>query len=327
MAEPILRIEHFTKRYRSHWTFLPKPAVQDLSLEVFPGEAFGFLGHNGAGKTTTIKCIIGLTSITAGRIIFDGQELRSAAQRTEIGFLPELPYFYDHLSVEETLSLFASLLGLHGQIRTGVVNRVLETLQLTDRRSASVRSLSKGLQQRLGFAQAILHQPKFLLLDEPFSGLDPAGRLDLRHIILDLKKRGTTIFLSSHILSDIEDICDRVAIMAKGELKTVFALRDMPKMFGESFELTAVNVDAIAEELRPHSSFFEVVPDAEGTVVHARYQDAAAAQQAIQKVISSGGRLVSFGSTHMRLEDIFMRITREASRTQPDAGRTPGGAQ
>ena len=215
MATPLLELHDLSKSFRSHWTFRSIPAVQNVSLRVEAGEAFGFLGHNGAGKTTTIKCIIGLIHKTSGAILLNGTPLTGSSQRRSLGYLPEHPYFYDHLTVEETLHFFAALHGFSGADRRRRVDEVLEMVHLGNRRKSSVRALSKGLQQRVGLAQAIINRPKLLLLDEPFSGLDPLGRIEVRNLVLTLRKEGTTIFMSSHILSDVQDICDRVAIMAR----------------------------------------------------------------------------------------------------------------
>src|SRR5262249_6514874 len=157
------------------WTFRPTIAVKDLSLSVEQGEAFGFLGANGAGKTTTMKCIIGLLQKTWGHILLDGEEASHCSKRSHLGYLPELPYFYDHLSVEDTLHSLASLCDLTSLDRKSRVASALELLSLIDKRKTPVRSLSKGLKQGVGLAQAFVHPPRLLFLDEPFSGLDPLG--------------------------------------------------------------------------------------------------------------------------------------------------------
>ncbi len=234
-TKPLLKIENLTKIFRSHWTFRPRVAVKDVSITIHEGETYGFLGHNGAGKTTTIKCIVGLIRPTLGSVTYYSRtnsgerplSLLEAENRKELSFLPEQPYFYDDLTVAETLNFFAALHGYKATAKKERVSEALATVRLDDRANDKVRSLSKGLQQRLGFAQALINNPSLLLLDEPFSGLDPLGRAEFRALILDLKRKGTTIFISSHILPDIQDICDRVAIMAKGELKRELSLNDL----------------------------------------------------------------------------------------------------
>ena len=293
MSQAILELRNLSKTFRSHWTFRPIEAVREISLTVEHGEAFGFLGHNGAGKTTTMKMIVGLLQITKGSIWLDGAELLQPSQHRTIGYLPELPYFYDHLTVEETLDFFARLHEIKQPERSRRVTEVLEQVKLIDRRGLAVRTLSKGLQQRLGLAQAIINRPKLLLLDEPFSGLDPMGRVDVRELITQLKREGTTIFLSSHVLSDVEDICDRVSIMSRGVLAKVFRLEEIPQLFGQSFELTFR--DPNSRELLLQS--------------FATYEEAIAATQ---QVVREGKLIEQFRRCAPKLEEIFMSITRGA---------------
>lgn len=321
--EPILKISNFSKRFRSQWTFRPIQAVSNLSLEVFPGESFGFLGHNGAGKTTTIKTIVGLIRKSAGSITFLGQELPNPAAHTDLGYLPEQPYFYDHLTVTETLDFFARLHNIPGAERKRRVQEMLELVGLSNRARQPVRSLSKGLQQRLGFGQAILNRPKLLLLDEPFSGLDPLGRIDIRNLILDLKRKGTTIVLSSHILSDVEEICDRVSIMANGKLQTVFSLRDTAKLFGESYELklhceSISAADRISlNELSPNITT-EMLAHGESFTLH--FSCYSTATRAIQAALSLGLNIGKFQSKHPSLEEVFIRVTEAERKGAPTAG-------
>lgn len=315
MSNVILKIEHLSKAFRSHWTFRPIEAVKDVSLEVFRGESFGFLGHNGAGKTTTMKCIVGLIHRSRGKIFFQGEELNKTGQRSHIGYLPEQPYFYDHLRVDETLDFFASLHGLKSPERTKRINETLELVGLADRKKMSVRALSKGLQQRLGFAQAIINKPTLLLLDEPFSGLDPIGRMEMRETIVQLKKEGTTIFLSSHVLSDVEDICDRVSIMAKGELRSVFLLADAPALFGQLYELCVQGIERKPElviKISASALGHEHVSTMSTERHLFRFKDYEQAQIAMTELLSQKIPIISFRSCSLPLEDIFMKITRES---------------
>ena len=319
MTPPILELINFSKSFRSHWTFQPKPAVDDISLSVEAGEAFGFLGHNGAGKTTTIKCIVGLIHKSSGRILYQGREI-AGADRSTLGYLPELPYFYNHLSVEETLSFFTALHGFGRRERSKLVAETLERVGLADRKRSSVRSLSKGLQQRLGLAQAIVNRPKLLLLDEPFSGLDPIGRLEVRNLILEMKRAGTTLLLSSHILSDVENICDRVSIMAKGRLKTVFRLADAPQLYGESYQLVlegSAGQDLIAEQLGKLAQ-----PGAVGG--HYSFANYKSAAEALRLAIGAGIKVRDFSSSGPNLETIFMKITGHYTGPDPADGPTGG---
>jgi ABC-2 type transport system ATP-binding protein len=296
-SEHILSIKNLSKDFRNHWTYKKIPAIKNLSFDVLRGETFGFLGHNGAGKTTTIKTILGLLKQTSGEIFYQGRPLRNAADRASIGYLPELPYFYEHLSVEETLRFFLELYDLSSTVlREQLIEETIERVQLGHKRKAPVKTLSKGLQQRLAFAQAIIHSPQLLFLDEPFSGLDPLGRIDLRNLILDLKKSGTTIILSSHILSDVEFLCDRVAIMANGVLQTEFALKDLRKLYGEQVEVEFYDNEELKTEC--FNSYEEAV-------------------SFLDQLRSGGVVLERFQRKVVHLEEIFMKITKQA---QLDAG-------
>lgn len=317
MSDVILSIKDLSKSFYSHWTFRPLKAVENVSLDILRGESFGFLGHNGAGKTTTIKCIVGLIRKTKGSIAFDGKEIGGADWREKIGYLPEQPYFYDHLTVGETLTFFSQLHGFDRAYTKKVVDDVLALVKLENRRNSPVRALSKGLQQRLGFAQAILNKPRLLILDEPFSGLDPIGRLEIRNLILGLKKQGTTIFMSSHILSDVEDVCDRVSIMSNGELKKVFSLREIPDLFGRAYELKIRlslkerNMPSILSEIGKVEDIEETSTDRILTYRFPTYEVARAALDALN---SKQVTIESFNSRGLNLEEIFMKIT-EASRS------------
>ena len=222
-------------RYPSQWLKSGFQAITDLSLQVKPGESFGFLGHNGAGKTTTIKCILGLIAPTKGQISIFGKSSRQTSARLDLGYLPEQPYFYDSLTVFETLKFYGQLSGIASSDLKSRIDHALASVKLTGRASSPIRALSKGLTQRLAMAQAIIARPKLLILDEPFSGLDPIGRHEFRELILSLKNEGATIFMSSHILSDVESICDRASIMSKGELKGVFDLRNLTTSLEQLF--------------------------------------------------------------------------------------------
>lgn len=323
MTKPLLEVKELSKHFRSNWTFRSIRAVQNVSFEVFPAESFGFIGHNGAGKTTTIRCIIGLIKANRGEILLNGERLCTSTQRSVIGFLPEQPYFYEHLTVQETMELFAVLHGIKSADRRTRIRRVLEMVSLADRAKSPVRVLSKGLQQRLGLAQAIVNEPKLLLLDEPFSGLDPLGRMEVRELLLGLKREGTTVFMSSHILSDVEEICDRVAIMARGELKRVFALCDVPRLFGESFELVVdVSADqsALIEKLKGLADEQKTAATSGGQICTFRFANYLRAHRGLADALSAGVRIVSFQNAGLSLEDVFVSIT-ESARTSAAAAQ------
>jgi ABC-2 type transport system ATP-binding protein len=209
------------------WRKRPKVALRPLRLTVEEGEVFGFLGPNGAGKTTTLKLLMGLVSPTGGsaRILdkdFDDPEVKS-----QIGFLPEQPYFYDHLTAKELLNYYGQLSGVPAKTRSAKVDEMLARVGLTDSAGVQLRKFSKGMLQRVGLAQAILHDPKLVFLDEPMSGLDPMGRREVRELIQELHHEGKTVFFSTHILSDAEALCDRVGVIHQGELRGVGAVAEL----------------------------------------------------------------------------------------------------
>ena len=321
MSDILLRIESLSKIYHGHWLLRSAKAVNNLSLDVHRGESFGFLGHNGAGKTTTILCVMGLIRPTGGQITIEGRKLCRPEQYKAIGYLPEHPYFYDHLTVYETLDFFASLHEITQPERARRIRETLGLVGLADRAKSPVRALSKGLKQRLGFAQAMINKPELLLLDEPFSGLDPLGRAETRNLVMDLKKKGTTIFLSSHILSDVEHICDRVGIMARGDLKRVFSLEETPSLFGQSFEL-GIRVGFGLEDLAQHISENAVSRRQKntlsGTVHLLEFSNYDQATKCMKDALTEGLQIVSFRSSGPSLEDIFVDITLESQKGPGD---------
>jgi ABC-2 type transport system ATP-binding protein len=217
---PILETVGLAKDFRHQWTMRRIKVLRKLDLHIEAGEIFGLIGPNGAGKTTTFKLLLGLLRPSGGTVRFEGRPLDLAA-RAAIGFLPEQPYFYDYLSIEETLHLFAHLYGLPGAERRRRVTEVIGQVGLEHKRRSALHTLSKGTLQRLGIAQAIIHRPRLLVLDEPMSGLDPLGRRHMRELILDLRRQGTAVIFSSHILPDAEVLCDRVGILVDGRLRDI----------------------------------------------------------------------------------------------------------
>jgi len=209
------------------WRKRPKRALQPLHLSVEEGEIFGFLGPNGAGKTTTLKMLMGLVFPTAGSARILGKEWTDPDVKAQIGFLPEQPYFYDYLTAHELLNYYGQLSGMAGKDRKAKIEEMLQRVGLTDVKGMQLRKFSKGMLQRVGIAQAILHDPKLVFLDEPMSGLDPLGRREVRDLIEQLKREGKTVFFSTHILSDAEQLCDRVAILNKGELRGIGAVEEL----------------------------------------------------------------------------------------------------
>jgi len=209
------------------WRKRSKRALRPFSLAVEEGEIFGFLGPNGAGKTTTLKILMGLVFPSGGTARILGMELDDPRMKAQIGFLPEQPYFYDHLTARELLHYYGQLSGVRANELSRKVDAILEQVKLSNSANVQLRKFSKGMLQRAGIAQAILHDPKVVFLDEPMSGLDPMGRREVRNLIEDLKARGKTVFFSTHILSDAEALCDRVGIIHQGELRGVGAVAEL----------------------------------------------------------------------------------------------------
>jgi ABC-2 type transport system ATP-binding protein len=222
MSQQAIEIDGLTKDYYTgFWRKRPHRALDGLTLQVEAGEVFGFLGPNGAGKSTTLKLLMGLMFPTAGTARILGRSIEDVSMHRQIGYLPEQPYFYDYLTGRELLDYFARFFGYGPTERRERVERFLERVGLSAAGNIQLRKYSKGMLQRVGIAQAILHDPQVVFLDEPMSGLDPVGRREVRDIILDLRKHGRTVFFSTHILSDAEMLCDRVAVLLAGKLQGV----------------------------------------------------------------------------------------------------------
>jgi ABC-2 type transport system ATP-binding protein len=217
---PAIAIENLVKIYTGKKRTRVE-ALKGISLTVGAGEVFGFLGPNGAGKSTTIKCLVGLLQPSSGKAWIKGESTALVASRRHIGYLPENPAFYDYLTALEYLVFVGKVFAMPAAALNSRCEEVLRQLDLWDARKRPIRGYSKGMVQRLGIAQALLHDPDLYILDEPMSGLDPIGRALVKEIMLDLKRRGKSVFFSTHITSDVESVCDRVGIILKGELQSV----------------------------------------------------------------------------------------------------------
>jgi len=223
-----IEIHNLSKQYPvGFWKKQMRTALKPLELTVAVGETFGFLGPNGAGKTTTLKLLMGILFPTSGSARILGKDFHDPEIKKRIGFLPEQPYFYDYLSAPELLDYYARLSGMSSSERSPRIPQMLERVGLSDVGNKQLRKFSKGMLQRVGIAQAIIHDPEVLFLDEPMSGLDPLGRHEIRELIQSLKDAGKTIFFSTHILSDAEALCDRVGVIHKGELRGVGVVNDL----------------------------------------------------------------------------------------------------
>ena len=241
----ILETRGLMKFYRHPWTFRRICVLEQLDLQINEGEVFGLIGPNGAGKTTTFKLLVGLLRPSGGTVAFCGAPLHPGA-RAAIGFLPEQPYFYDYLTVTETLNFYARLYGLPAHTARERVATVIERVQLSAKRHSALGTLSKGTLQRVGIAQAIICEPRLVILDEPMSGLDPAGRRHMRELILSLQQRGTTVIFSSHILPDAETLCSRVGILTGGRLREIVDLRGDAAATAYVMIVRSADADAVA---------------------------------------------------------------------------------
>lgn len=218
MTEPAVSVQNLTKVFPIPFRRTRLVAVRGLNLEVAPGQVYGLLGPNGSGKSTTLKIILGLVTASSGTTKLFGRDSREVGSREAVGFLPENPYFYKYLTGEETIRFYGKLCGLRGKKLAARTNELLDLVSLQDARGRRLGGYSKGMLQRIGLAQALIQEPKLVVLDEPTAGVDPAGSREIRDLILDLKRRGITVLLSSHLLAQVQEICDRVGILANGVL-------------------------------------------------------------------------------------------------------------
>jgi ABC-2 type transport system ATP-binding protein len=295
------------------WRKKTKIGLKSLHLEVNAGEVFGFLGPNGAGKTTTLKLLMGLIFPTAGSARILGRDWRDPAVRRRIGFLPEQPYFYDHLTPIELLDYYGTLSGVSAADRRARIPRLLERVGLAQNGSLQLRKFSKGMLQRVGIAQAVLHDPEVVFLDEPMSGLDPLGRREIREFIQSLHEEGKTIFFSTHILSDAEALCDRVSVLHHGELRGVGAIAELVSQSRSRFELVWQGPAAIAAIEALGGRCHLAGESVQATVDEKRLQDA------LDVLKAKRARLISVNAVGGSLEDYFMEKLREpeAVEAQP----------
>jgi ABC-2 type transport system ATP-binding protein len=247
MTDPAIAVRGLTKIFPVPFYRQSIIAVRDLDLRVESGEVYGLLGPNGSGKSTTLKIILGLVSPTRGRTEIFGRDSRLVESRVAVGFLPENPYFYKYLTGEETLRFFGRLCGLGGSRLRDRINELLDLVGLTKARKQRLGTYSKGMLQRIGLAQALIHHPKLLVLDEPTAGVDPAGSREIRDLICDLRNRGITVLLSSHLLAQAQEICDRVGILAdgvlvrEGRLEELIAIENRTELVLENASGTLLN--------------------------------------------------------------------------------------
>jgi ABC-2 type transport system ATP-binding protein len=280
-----------------------------LDFEVNEGEIFGYLGPNGSGKTTTIKMVLGLLRQSTGKITCFGKPAASIDARMRIGFLPEQPYFYQHLTALELLEFYADIFGLPHKQKRRTADRLLAVTGLSEFRNTQLSKFSKGMLQRIGLAQALINDPDLIILDEPLSGLDPVGRCEIRDLILELKREGKTVFFSSHILQDVEMICDRVAILSQGSVLKVAKVADVLQ---ESIQCVEITVDDLVVKKAMRLGVGTISRRGGKTVV--TVDSGANVNSVINDLISAGGRISSVVPLRQTLEAYFMCQIRARER-------------
>lgn len=317
MPSPAIEIEKLSKEYPYGFLNLKKKVcLEDLSMQVESGEIFGFLGPNGAGKSTTIKLLMRLIFPTSGSARILGKSIDDISMHAHIGYLPEQPYFYDYLTAAELLDYFARFHDLTANDRRSRTQQVLKKVGLETAGKIQLRKYSKGMLQRVGLAQAILHDPQVVVLDEPMSGLDPLGRREVRDIILELKRDGKTTLFSTHILSDAEMLCDRVGVLVGGKLRGVGTPGEMVGIQAQGmevlFELAAggKNPPLLARATKTGERYRVQVPEAE-------------LYGALDELRAAGARILSIAQIKPTLEEYFMNLL-EADRAQASAVEVSG---
>ena len=298
-AGVVIETRNLSKIYRDFWGRKKVHALKSLDIDVRPGEIFGLLGPNGSGKSTTIKLILGLLFPTSGRVLVFGNDATETQKNERIGYLPEESYLYRFLNAEETLDFYGRLFNMSAADRKRRVDELIRLVGLQGAKHRQLREYSKGMARRVGLAQALINDPDLVLLDEPTTGLDPIGTREMKDLILSLRDQGKTVLLCSHQLADVQDVCDRVAILHQGELKELGRVSDLLKVQ----DITEVHARGLSED----------------------------AKREISEVIARhGGTLESIDNPTATMEDLFLNIVREsearpgARRVSADADGTPG---
>jgi len=300
-----LKIEDLHKSFKLGFIPKKKEILKGISLSVEEGEIFGYLGPNGAGKTTTIKCILGLIFPDKGKMEIFGQPHLSLLAKERIGFLPENPYFYDYLTAKEFLNFYGQLFLLKKKEKEEKISHLLQLIGLERSANLQLRKFSRGMLQRIGLAQALINDPSLVLLDEPLGGLDPLGRKEIRDIIIRLKEEGKTVFLSSHILQDIEMICDRVAIIVNGQIISQGALQDLVR---EKILFTEVILSGLEKkELEGLGEYFSI----HGERILLKVFEEEKIEKILNLVQTKRGKIHSLIPRTETLEDLFVGIVKQ----------------
>ena len=303
--DTVLRIEGLHKSFKTGFIPKRKKILNGISLEVKGGEIFGYLGPNGAGKTTTLKCVLGLIFPDKGKIEIFGQSNLSMKAKEKIGFLPENPYFYDYLSANEFLSFYSDLTLAKKEEKKAKIATLLKLVGLEHVASLQLRKFSRGMLQRIGLAQALINDPSLVFLDEPLGGLDPLGRKEIRDVIVRLKGEGKTVFLSSHILQDIEMICDRVAILVEGQIINQGPLQDL---ISEKVKVTEITISGIGpEDLRDLGEYYS----AQGGRILLKVFEEEKITEVLHMIQTKNGKVHSLTPRTETLEDLFVGAVKQ----------------
>lgn len=309
-----IEIRNLTKKYHNIVGGGTFTAVDHLDLTVEQGQIFGFLGPNGAGKTTTIKMLLGLIFPTSGEARLLGKPIGDISVKYDIAYLPESPYFYDYMTGPELLDFYGQLFGIENKVRNQRIEELIHTVGLGHATGRTLRQYSKGMLQRIGIAQALINDPKLLFFDEPTSGLDPVAHIDIRNLILRLKEEGKTLFISSHGLSDVEMVCDRVAIIHRGELKTTGHVADL--LAGSQVRIVAVGLpDDVRQAV---VNMADKVDDEHGQLTIWE-SDEEKVNTIVDIIRGANAKLVSLTPERRSLEDIFLETVRETAPAEPPA--------
>jgi ABC-2 type transport system ATP-binding protein len=314
VADLAIEVKDLRKTFRTPFARRKVEALRGVSFTVEKGHLFGFVGPNGAGKTTTIRTLMGLIRPTSGTATILGHAIPSRAARFKLGFLPEAPYFYDYLTVGELLDLAGRLFGVPADLRKKRADELIERVGLSRARTQSLKKFSKGMLQRAGLAQALMNDPDLVVLDEPMSGLDPIGRKEVRELMLSLRDAGKTVFFSTHILSDVEAITDRVAIVARGTLVASGTPQELVArtLLGIDIMVRLAD-DAKLDELTAGATHVRRTGD-ELSLTLAATDDVDAW---IARAHTAGAKILSVSPRHETLEDLFLREVASADASAP----------
>ena len=314
----LLDIDHLSKHVRSGFWGLKASILHDVSMQAHAGETFGLLGPNGAGKTTTMKIITGLIRPSRGSVTLWGRDPRLASVRSRIGYLPESPYLYGHLSGPEFLRYAGNLHGMPELLTKARSGPLLDRVGLGGVGNKAIRTYSKGMLQRLGFAQALINEPEFLFLDEPMSGLDPLGRHQIKLLIQELKAEGRTVFFNSHILSDVEEVCDRIAILVNGKVAAQGAIKDLLSYHAGAYTLAVRGLDRMG--LANLTRIALTANQDDDGLCYARFIEWDQAVKGAAVARQSGADIVGIDRQKQSLESFFVKTVNTANAASPQRG-------